>query len=90
MNTLTEQRVQKVTSKGQFTLPAKWRHQYGGSQVMVNTRGSELVIMPMRDMSEVKEEWETLWDAKRDNNGKGIEAGEFLKIMKEVRQEKEW
>jgi len=40
----TTQRIQKVTSKGQMTLPASWRNRVNTDTVVVTTRGDVLEI----------------------------------------------
>jgi len=54
MNAITEQRVQNVTSKGQFTLPAKWRKKYNVTQVLVRMVGNQVIVTPIKEVKEMK------------------------------------
>jgi len=75
----TIQKIQKVTSKGQVTLPVAWRKQISNQQVLVVTKGDKVEITPARLETE---KWYTVFDAIRDNSGKGIKAEDLLKILK--------
>lgn len=77
MNTKTSI-VRKMNTKGQVTLPSSWRTKIGTDTVVVEDLGSSLVIRP----AEVITGEEVLFDAVRDNNGKGILAEDFIKALK--------
>jgi len=78
----TAQKIQKVTSKGQITLPSSWRKQTNTDQVLVVTKGNKIEITPAR--LAVDEKDYTVFDAIRDNSGKGIMAEDLLKILKKI------
>jgi AbrB family looped-hinge helix DNA binding protein len=79
------EKIQRVTSKGQITLPISWRRKMGnGSTIVVRTKGDMLEITPLRTEDERDAEWVTLFDAVRDNKGKGIPAEEFAKMIRRV------
>ena len=64
----TAQKIQKVTSKGQITLPVAWRKATGTNTITLTVKGSRILIAPAR----LQEENEyTVFDAIRDNKGKG-------------------
>jgi len=80
MAKITIEKIQKVTSKGQITLPAKWRKQFNTDQVVVSVCDGKIEIVPAR-ISHDKEY--TVFDALRDNKGKGIKAKDLVKILEE-------
>lgn len=75
------EKIQNVTSKGQITLPVAWRRQFGAQQVLVTATGNKVEILPAR-MGKEKEY--TVFDAIRDNKGKGIKAKDLAKILKKI------
>ena len=84
MKTGTE-KVQRVTSKGQITLPIAWRRKMGNATtILVETKDDSLIISPLRTEDERDAEWVTLFDAVRDNNGKGIPAKKFAQMIRRV------
>ena len=77
----TAQKIQKVTSKGQITLPVAWRKATGTNTITLTVKGSRILIAPAR----LQEESEyTVFDAIRDNKGKGIKAVDLIKILKKI------
>lgn len=83
MKTLTHERIQKITSKGQITLPIAWRKLAKTNSIIVTQKGEMLQISPAR-LERTDGEY-TVFDAIRDNNGKGVEATELLKILKKLK-----
>lgn len=82
---LTTQKIQKITSKGQITLPIRWRRETGASAILVQAKGNKLEIVPARITSVRGQEKEyTVFDAIRDNKGKGIKAEDLVKILKKL------
>ncbi len=79
MNTKTK--IQKISSKGQVTLPASWRKTVKTDHISVSIKGDELVIKPAR--FENSEEY-TVFDAIRDNDGKGLKVKDLQKILAEI------
>lgn len=78
----TAQRIQRVTSKGQITLPIAWRRRMGANSIVVHTKGDVLEIVSMRTPDEEDEAWVTLFDAVRDNKGKGIPVNKMITVLK--------
>ena len=81
INTQTK-RIQMVTSKGQITLPVSWRKKFNVNQIIVSSKGDALEIRSVNlaaDNSEM-----TVFDAIRDNKGKGLKAKDLLKILKRM------
>lgn len=74
--------ILKATSKGQITLPAAWRKRVKTDQFLVQEKSGSLEIIPL-DMKKVakKENWMTIFDADRDNNGKPISGRSLVKAI---------
>ena len=81
MKTQTE-RIQKITSKGQITLPIAWRNLTKTNSILVTHQGDSLRISPIH-LEKNKNEY-TVFDAIRDNSGKGIKATELVKMLKKL------
>lgn len=77
----TVKKIQNVTSKGQITLPASWRKQFGTRQVEVSAKGDKVEITPVRLADECEY---TVFDAIRDNQGKGIKAADLANILRKI------
>ncbi len=91
-------KIVKATSKGQITIPASWRKRFNTDQFLINYNKNKLTIEPIKISNEksdklilkeaIKREKENadllIFDAERDNKGKGIEIDKFIKILKEV------
>lgn len=75
------EKIQNVTSRGQITLPVAWRRQFGAQQVLVTATGDKVEISPAK-MRQEKEY--TVFDAIRDNKGKGIKARDLVKTLKKI------
>ncbi len=76
-------KIQNVTSKGQITLPATWRKQFPGKQIMLKIKDGTIEISPVTLSSEG--EYTTVFDAIRDNKGKGIAAQDLLKMLRKTK-----
>ncbi len=76
--------IVKATSKGQVTLPAKWRRACDTDRFTMKEQGDSLVISPL-DIDNVDDgKWDTVFDAKRDNGGKGIPIDEFIALLHKI------
>jgi len=75
MNTKT---IRKMNVKGQVTLPAMWRERIKTDTVILEDKGSQLTISP----AEVITGEEVLFDAVRDNDGKGVPIEDLTKALK--------
>ncbi len=79
MNTIV-----KATTKGQITIPAAWRRRFNTDRFLVDIKDSHLEIKPL-DLNKIDNIKEyTVFDAIRDNKGKGIKAKDLLKILKKT------
>ena len=77
------EKIQKVTSKGQITLPIAWRRKVGNaSAIVIRTEGDTLHISPLLTEDDKDAEWITLFDAMRDNNGKGLPVEAMIRVIK--------
>ena len=74
----------KATSKGQITLPINWRRNFSTNRYIVRDKGNKLEIIPL-DLEKIERENEyTVFDAIRDNAGKGIKAKDLVKMLKSI------
>ena len=76
--------ILKTTSKGQITIPATWRKKFDTNQFRAEIKEDRLEIRPLilEKEQEVKEF--TVFDAIRDNKGKGIKAKDLVNILKKI------
>jgi bifunctional DNA-binding transcriptional regulator/antitoxin component of YhaV-PrlF toxin-antitoxin module len=80
MKKITE-KVQKITSQGQITLPIAWRRKFKTDQVVLRSKGDMLEVEAF-DLSNRGENTDyTVFDAIRDNRGKGMKAQDLLNIL---------
>ena len=77
----TIEKIQRVTSKGQITLPVAWRKQFNSDQVMVTASGDMIKISPVRIS---KNNEYTVFDALLDNKGKGLKAKDLVKMLEKI------
>ena len=73
--------ISKATSKGQITLPKKWRDKFDTNQFVIREKDGKLEIEPLVIGGE--EEF-TVFDAIRDNKGKGIKASDLVNVLKKT------
>jgi bifunctional DNA-binding transcriptional regulator/antitoxin component of YhaV-PrlF toxin-antitoxin module len=78
----TKTKVQKISSKGQVTLPVAWRKAIKTDLIAVSISGDTLEIRPAR-FDESGEY--TVFDAIRDNKGKGLKVGDLAKIIESIK-----
>jgi len=79
MNTIV-----KSTTKGQITIPAKWRNRFNTDHFLVNIKDTHLEIKPINlDNIDERQEY-TVFDAIRDNKGKGIKAKDLVKVLQKT------
>ncbi len=78
--------ILKTTSKGQVTIPAKWRKKFNTNQFLATIKENKLEIEPLIIKQEKKQEVKefTVFDAIRDNKGKGIKAKDLVNILKKT------
>jgi bifunctional DNA-binding transcriptional regulator/antitoxin component of YhaV-PrlF toxin-antitoxin module len=74
--------LQKVTSKGQITLPIAWRNATGARTIVLAIKeGGRIEITPARRANSSEY---TVFDALRDNAGKGIKATDLARILQKL------
>lgn len=74
--------IAKATSKGQITLPASWRRIFNTDRYIITEKKDRLEIRPI-NIEELKKTKEyTVFDAIRDNKGKGIKAKDLVKELR--------
>ncbi len=78
------QRIQKVTSKGQVTLPGAWRTLVDTDHVLVRVVGTTVSFTPVYPKEMGSDGETTVFDAIRDNKGKGLRADDLLKILDRI------
>jgi len=76
-------KIQKITSKGQITVPVAWRRRVKTNAIVLKTKGDTIEISPAR-LARAGENEYTVFDALRDNKGKGLRASDLIKILKRI------
>lgn len=76
--------ITKTTSKGQITLPAVWRRRCDTNRFTMKQDGDNLIISPLHMDALDDEHWDTIFDAKRDNGGKGIPIDDFISLLEKI------
>ena len=82
------EKIQRVTERGQITLPVAWRRKVGTQNIIVRTKGDVLEISPFITEDERDEQWVTIFDAMRDNKGKGIPAEKMIATLERITKTK--
>ncbi len=80
----TKERVQRVGERGQITLPATWRKKINSNIVIVREKNGVLEITPLQTEDERDEAWIDVFDAVRDNKGKGAPIDAFIKKLETI------
>jgi AbrB family looped-hinge helix DNA binding protein len=81
-NSYMPTKIAKCTEKGQITLPKKWRELFDTDSFIIDFDDKQLIVKPI-EMSKINEE--VVFDADRDNGGKGIPLDEMIKLLKKSR-----
>ena len=76
--------ILKATSKGQVTLPAKWRKKFRTDRFIATLKQDKLEIEPLEIKRKTISKEYTVFDAIRDNRGKGIKAKNLIKVLKKT------
>ena len=84
MQTALHARIQNITSKGQITLPVVWRRKTKAEQIILRVKGDILEIAPAEISSRREEKEYTVFDALRDNKGKGLRASDLSALLKKM------
>jgi len=77
------EKIITVTSKGQITLPISWRNRAHAKQVLLLVKGDKIEITPINLKSDSSAEY-TVFDALRDNKGKGLKAKDLIGILNKI------
>lgn len=72
----------KCTKKGQITLPKEWRDQQETDSFVIEFNNKQLMVKPI-SLTRLKEE--IIFDADRDNKGKGIPVETMIASLKKIR-----
>lgn len=75
-------KVVQPTSKGQITLPKEWRKKFPTDNFLIKQRGATLEIVPVF-VDELEDE-EVIFDADRDNDGKGLSPDTMIELFKKA------
>ena len=76
--------IVKATTKGQITIPAVWRNRFDTNRYLVYINDESLEIKPFDlDKMNTSDEY-TVFDAIRDNKGRGIKAKDLVKLIKKT------
>lgn len=76
-------KIVKSTSKGQITLPKSWRDQFNTDDFLMQIEVNAITIKPV-NLARLQEEEEVIFDADRDNNGKGVSPDEIIRMLKKI------
>ena len=76
-------KVLKSTPRGQITLPKQWRDALATDNFLLEMHVDKLVIIPFYVHTTSAEE--ILFDADRDNEGKGIDVDDMIKLLNKIR-----
>ncbi|MFH0769971.1 MAG: hypothetical protein V1926_01190 [Candidatus Peregrinibacteria bacterium] len=77
------QKIMKSTGRGQITLPSVWRAHFNTNNYLVEMYQDRLVIIPFHLEDATQEE--ILFDADRDNGGKGVSPESIIRELKKIR-----
>lgn len=73
--------ILKTTSKGQITIPIEWRSKFDTNQFMATISDNKIELEPLIIKNRPKAQNYTVFDAIRDNQGKGIRARDLVKVL---------
>lgn len=86
--------IGRITSRGQVTVPASVRSEFDSDYVSITPMSGGIFVAPVQINSgpvrktKKKEVWTSVWNAKHDNEGKGMPLNEFSKILDKVKKER--
>ncbi len=79
--------ILKATTKGQITLPSKWRKKFSTDRFLVTFEDDVLRVQPLDIKKAIKksnDKTKVVFNAVRDNKGRGVDAKSFLKALKSI------
>lgn len=80
-------KILKSTERGQITLPKQWRDSFGTNNYVVHINKKTLVITPLQ--FDMDEDEEVIFDADRDNDGKGISLDSMITMLTKIIHEQD-
>lgn len=78
-------KIAKATAKGQITLPMGWRKQFNTDNYLMEVHSQKIIIKPI-EMESLNDE--VVFDANRDNDGKGVPVSQMIKMLKKIKNER--
>ncbi len=72
-------KIIKATTKGQVTLPKQWRRQFNTEDFLMLISKDKIILKPV-NLNKIEQE-SVIFDADRDNEGKGISPDEMIKML---------
>ena len=80
--TAKNSKIIKATSKGQITLPMPFRKKHKTDNFILEVEEKRIIITPfyLEDTQE-----EVVFDADRDNEGKGIPVEKMISMLKKIK-----
>ena len=79
-------KITKSTPKGQITLPKIWRDQFKTDNFLLQIHLNQIIIKPIH-LDELEATEEVIFDAERDNDGKGVGPEEMIRLIKKIGNE---
>lgn len=76
--------LQKVTSRGQITLPIRVREKWNTQYISVRETDGGIFIFPEKVDTRNTEQEYTVFDAIRDNKGKGLKARDLVTLLNKL------
>lgn len=77
-------KIIKTTEKGQITLPKVWRDQFPTDNFLLKIDVHQITIKPVH-LNDLEADEEVMFDADRDNKGKGVTPDAMIKLLKKIR-----
>lgn len=82
-----KRKIAKSTERGQITLPKEWRDHFPTNSFIVEMHDDRLIVTPLN--LEKADDEEILFDADRDNNGKGVSAKDMIAMIRKINNEQD-
>lgn len=81
-------KIIKSTPKGQITIPKMWREQFSTDSFLLRMDVSQITIKPI-NIGDLDINEEVIFDADRDNDGKGVTPDEMIRLLKKIQREQD-
>lgn len=79
-------KIVKATTKGQVTIPKAWRDKFKTDDFLLQIKIDQIVIKPVQ-LADLEAE-EVVFDADRDNEGKGVSPDEIIRLLKKIKKQR--